>query len=506
MSEPFSILIRADAGPRHGFGHVMRCLALAQAAQDAGCPVAWATAECPSAPATRIQTQIGQPTQSISASPGSAADAKETLVLARQLAVKAIILDGYHFDQTYQDIIKKFDGKLLYIDDNGILPNYPSDLVLNQNPYADPAMYPARTDGVGLLLGPQYLLLRHEFRGFQIRHSSETTPSKTRRIIVTFGGCDGANWTARAIAACSLITNFKLEIVAVIGAGNRHQEAIKSAIDNSSYQVETYYDVKNISALMNKADLAITASGTTVWELAALGVPALVIPVADNQRQIAETLDMLGVAQNLGWHEFMTEDKMATALQALLADPARQAAMATAGHSLVDGDGAARVIRELRGNPGEIELRSASLADVTAMWNLANRPEVRNNSFSPELIPFSSHVRWFVAKLANPNCRITVAVRNGQLLGQIRYDRLANGFAAEIDIAVAPTGRGQGLAARLLNETAAQACRALKVPGLLATVFADNQASLQLFRRAGFAETGRSNRAGHEVVTMTWQP
>ncbi len=504
MPDQPAILIRADAGPRHGFGHVMRCLALAQAAADAGCPVAWATAECPEGARGRLATEDIVPI-AIEALPGSPDDAVATVAAARQAQASSIILDGYHFTPDYQDLLTSANARVLYLDDNGIFPRYPAQLILNQNLYAATKLYPEKADE-DLLLGPPYLLLRREFRQTRARHEADAVPSDSRRIIVTFGGCDGAGWTDRALSALSTVTAYRLHITVVIGAGNARCEAIAKAAAASPHHVSLVANPPDMAALMRHADLVVSAAGTTVWELATLGMPAVILPVADNQLRIAETMAALGVAQSLGWHEQATEADLAAAVGSLLDDEPRRHAMAAAGRQLADGLGAERVLRELRDKPGATVLRPAALADVTALWNLANQPEVRRNSFSPEPIPFAGHARWFTGRLASPASRIQVLVRNGRLLGQIRHDRRPDGSAAEIDIAVAPAGRGQGLGRRLITETANAACRELAVSVLHATVFADNFPSLELFRRCGFAMAGTETCAGRKVVHFNWRP
>jgi UDP-2,4-diacetamido-2,4,6-trideoxy-beta-L-altropyranose hydrolase len=504
MPDQPAILIRADAGPRHGFGHVMRCLALAQAAADAGCSVAWAIAECPEGARARLATEGIVPI-AIEALPGSPEDAVATVAAARHAQASSIILDGYHFTPDYQDLLTSANARVLYLDDNGIFPRYPAQLILNQNPYAATKLYPGKADE-DLLLGPPYLLLRREFRQTHARHEDDVVPSDSRRIIVTFGGCDGAGWTDRAISALSTVTAHRLHITVVIGAGNARREAIAKAAAASPHHVSLVANPPDMATLMRHADLVVSAAGTTVWELATLGMPAVILPVADNQLRIAETMDALGVVQSLGWHEQATEADLAAAVGALLDDEPRRKAMATAGRHLVDGQGADRVIRALRGDPGNVELRPATLADVTALWNLANQPDVRRNCFSPEPIPLVGHIRWFAARLASPDTCLNVIVRNGRLLGQIRHDRRPDGQTADIGIAVAPAGRGQGLGRRLIMETATLACRELAVSVLHAIVYADNFPSLELFRRCGFAMVGTESRDGRDVVHFNWRP
>ncbi len=163
---PGTLLIRADASIPAGTGHVMRCLALAQAWQDAGGDVGFVMAESTSSIEGRLAGETC-PVESISAVAGSQDDASRTIVLARERQAEWIVVDGYQFGADYQRALKDAGLRVLFLDDYGHARRYSADLVLNQNVCASTAIYGDREAQTRLLLGPRYSLLRREFAAWR---------------------------------------------------------------------------------------------------------------------------------------------------------------------------------------------------------------------------------------------------------------------------------------------------------------------------------------------------
>ena len=159
---PELMLIRADAGPAIGSGHIMRCLALAEAWKDNGGGVIVVLAT--SAPSLEeLLTSEVTGILHISCEPGSRQDAYDTVRIAQDRAVTWIVVDGYHFGAEYQKIIRDAGFSLLVIDDYGHATHYYADIVLNQNAYADMSIYPDHEPATRFLLGTRYALIRREF-------------------------------------------------------------------------------------------------------------------------------------------------------------------------------------------------------------------------------------------------------------------------------------------------------------------------------------------------------
>lgn len=315
------VAIRADASTAIGWGHAMRCLALAQALVDTrGERATFVMADPPAAFVARAQ-----------------ADA-DVVTGEDALAQRAdwVVVDGYHLATGYQRALRDAGARVLVVDDHAHLDRYHADILLNQNLGAPD--YGARAPGARLLLGPRYALLRREFRTLPPR-----APADGRRVLVTLGGSDPDGVTARVVAALARVES-RLEVQVIAGAGTPHLDAIATAAAASPHAVALVVDARDMPARMAWAGLAVTAAGSTSWELARVGTPQIAIVLADNQRPIAGGLAEAGLAVSLGWHADLTAERIAGAVAALAADAERRAALSRRGRELVDGDGALRVL------------------------------------------------------------------------------------------------------------------------------------------------------------------
>jgi UDP-2,4-diacetamido-2,4,6-trideoxy-beta-L-altropyranose hydrolase len=337
-------LVRADASTAIGVGHVMRCLALAQAWQDQGGTALFAMAEGGEALGGRLKSE-NIAVAPISAAVNSAEDARQTLELAEKQRVDWIVLDGYRFDAEYQRRLKEGSGRLMALDDSGQAHFYWADLVLNQNAHAAASFYPLRLPSTRLLLGLEYALLRREFYSRPRALRGET--SSPHHLLVTFGGGDPENLTGRVLAALKTLDAPDLEVLAVIGDSNPHRRALEKLVGSPRLKVCLRTGVKDMGALYAWADLALSGGGSTLWELAYMGVPALVLILADNQEPSSKLLDRLGSVHCLGRPRQLTDQEILDTVAELIRDSERRRRMAVCGQSLVDGRGGERVVRKM---------------------------------------------------------------------------------------------------------------------------------------------------------------
>lgn len=336
-----SLLLRVDGHAAIGGGHVMRCLALAQAWHDAGGRAAFASAGLAPSLRERI-AQEGFACMAISAESGGAEDAASTAAIAREISARTVVIDGYHFGPGFRAPLHGDGFVTMAIDDNGEAGPCADHLILNQNIHAAPALYPDAGRRTKLLLGTRYALLRREFRR-SIRRNIRRDGA-VRTILVTLGAVDRDNVTASVIEALRSLDLAGAAVEIVAGAANPH----RPAIDEACFAVPGARIVADPGAgmaeLLAAADLAITAGGTTMWELSALGVPFITVVVAENQR--LSTLAMTA----LGYPCVMAKDvigKLPEKLRTLIGDAAQRQSLAAAGQRLVDGEGAPRVCAEI---------------------------------------------------------------------------------------------------------------------------------------------------------------
>jgi UDP-2,4-diacetamido-2,4,6-trideoxy-beta-L-altropyranose hydrolase len=335
-----NLLVRADASPQIGTGHVMRCMALSKAWQDSGGDVTFACADVLPALERRLRQQ-GCEIVAINTSRGSEEDVEMTADVARDLAAEWVVLDGYQFDSAYYRGLKRRNLHCLEMDDDGRLEEYCADAVLNSCASASEAMYARREPHTELLLGSRFVLLRPEF--MRIARKSDCADI-ARRLLVTMGGSDPENVTLKVVNALSGIAREGAEVRVVAGSGYKHLEELRAIVATMPGQVAVEEDPEDMAPILAWADLAVSAAGGTCWELAYVGVPAVLIALSPDQCGIAQTAEERGMACSLGWHADISTGRIEDAVQRLSRDSESRCAMSKAGQALVDGRGPERVV------------------------------------------------------------------------------------------------------------------------------------------------------------------
>lgn len=323
-AEAPALLLRADASPAIGAGHVVRSLALARA--YAGSRKTLLTV----APSDFVRAQAAEARVDVRELAPSADPAAVLEAVAAERS-PWVVLDGYGFDKAYQSALRARGARLLVLDDDPRLPDYDADLLLDQNLGAESKAY----RGVPKdrqLLGSRFALLR--------RGVTEPAPpvrrfdGPARRWLVTFGGSDPTGMIPRVVAALASCPTPE-EIVVVAGPQNpRLAEIRAAAAADRRVRVEAAADVP---ALMRRADAGVISAGSSSWEAAHLGLPCLVFAAVGNQSPIAAALVAAGAAAPLD------PAAIAAGIEALAKDAPRRAALSAAASRLVDGKGAERV-------------------------------------------------------------------------------------------------------------------------------------------------------------------
>jgi UDP-2,4-diacetamido-2,4,6-trideoxy-beta-L-altropyranose hydrolase len=480
-----TLLIRADASVAMGTGHVMRCLALAQAWQDAGGKVVFAVKHIPAFIAEKLQRESILFFE-IYAEPGTGDDSERTIVLAREAAADWIVVDGYHFKPEYQKTLSAHGIRTLFLEDGFQEGHCWAHVILNQNISASESAYADREPYTRLLLGPKYCLLRREFTAWTAWQRQ--IPPIGRHVLITMGGSDPGNFTEKVIYALALMDDKEIEATIVVGGSNPRAGLLEDAARKSGKRINLRHNVTNMAELMSWADVAISAAGTTCWEMCLLALPSLLIDVADNQMAIAQELDRRGCARHLGGRNNVTPEKIAENLKQLLESSEIRQAMARCCRQLVDARGAGRVVSILRGE--EMHLRAAEQNDIHLLWEWANDPQVRAVAFSPQPISWEMHEAWFDEKLTDSNCRILIAEdAQGTPIGQFRTDKRST-EDADISISIACKFRGRGLGRMLIERGVAVNFSEGQLMRLHAFVKPENLASRRSFESVGFEKLG----------------
>jgi UDP-2,4-diacetamido-2,4,6-trideoxy-beta-L-altropyranose hydrolase len=349
-----NLLIRADSSTVIGQGHLTRCLALAHAWRAAGGHAEFLS-YCEGDSLKRRIASDGFAFSELGGPHPNAADLDQTCMRATQMANSItgkttwVVLDGYHFDDQYLRAVRQRGVRLLVVEDLVRFDRYHADVILNQNIFAERLPYASEMPAT-LLLGCQYALLRPEFLpwiGWH-RHIHRTG----RRILISMGGGDPYNLTGNIIRAVLNLGISGIEAKVVVGPNNRHSDDLEKIVGDTKKPrhatIELLHDVSCMPELMAWADLAVSAAGSTSWELCFMGLPSILIFFAENQRGIAMGLHEAGAGLNLGFWQHVSDNAVTETLAQVLNDPGLRGRMSESGRRIVDGKGAERVAQVLK--------------------------------------------------------------------------------------------------------------------------------------------------------------
>jgi UDP-2,4-diacetamido-2,4,6-trideoxy-beta-L-altropyranose hydrolase len=338
------LLIRADASVAIGTGHVMRCLALAHAWQDAGGSANLAAANLPELLAPIVSTQ-GVSLIRIESLPGGAADGAETVDQARRLGADWVVVDGERFGSEFLEKVGASGLRVLLIDDFADRKSVHADLIVNPNLDENQGNYGKKGAGGSLLLGPSYTLLRREFRAQRTDGGNGGgTRSTGNRVLITLGGSDPENLTPKIAAALARSADLRVTVVA--GPG---YDQVKELRRLKASNVKLVFSAPDMAQIMKNSDLAVIAAGGTLWEL--LSMQCVVLSYSRNkvQSRVVAELARRGAVVDMGETRYFDPEKLLRAVTELADSQTTRQHMATLGQSLVDGLGATRVVEAMTG-------------------------------------------------------------------------------------------------------------------------------------------------------------
>ncbi|WP_448092166.1 UDP-2,4-diacetamido-2,4,6-trideoxy-beta-L-altropyranose hydrolase [Pseudomonas lini] len=485
------VLIRADASPTIGSGHIARCLTLARVLRKQGTHVAFACRLLPGHRLDSLQAEGFEtfalperypdedPQQAIeSMLPWQADIAALAQALEGHLAFDWIIADHYGLDHHWQTAARSWSPRIAAVDDLATR-QYSVDLLLNQNLSGTSEAYASLlTPDCQTLLGPRFALLRDEFccPAIEIK-------TRARRVLVNFGGFDAAMQTHHAMLA--LADFHELEVDFVAGADNPAWEQMQTLADyRPNWRLHSF--VSDFYRLMTEADLFIGAGGGTSWERAAMGLPTICIAVSNNQQTNGEVMATSGVHVFLGNREQVSVEQLRQAIGFVVGNQGFRQSLAERSRQLVDGRGALRVAAALAG--AVLQVRQATQDDAQGLFDGRNAEAVRRRSLDTHIIDWQRHQAWLAASLSNPRRLLLIAEADDGPVGVLRYD--LDGTRAEVSIYLFEGRFGLGWGRALLARGEAfVTAHWPPLQAITAQVLSANQASLKVFREAGFTQS-----------------
>ena len=359
------ITFRTDASLTIGTGHVMRCMTLALALRERGAVCRFITRALPGHMADRIRAEgfgvtllpapNGQPSDGPPAHlPWAGVDWRQDASEARaDMADDSpdwLVIDHYAFDSQWQRAARPEGTKLMVIDDLADRP-HACDMLLDQNFGRIRSDYDSLvSEACVRLIGPQYALLRSEFADARARTLKTRTRRNLRHLLVTMGGVDPRDATSLVLQTLSkAILPKALRITVIMGSNAPALEQVRTLAKGMPRSTEVAVDVTDMAARMASADLAIGAAGSTTWERCALGLPTIIVQIADNQAGIAQALSVAGVALDPGPMQAPDFENNLLALLTKASDHTWLNAMSEKAAAICDGNGVMRIVKRMGG-------------------------------------------------------------------------------------------------------------------------------------------------------------
>ncbi|OEE83856.1 UDP-2,4-diacetamido-2,4,6-trideoxy-beta-L-altropyranose hydrolase [Enterovibrio norvegicus FF-162] len=484
------IVIRSDASRWIGSGHIMRCLVLAKALAEDSHSVYFA---CLPQTGDLISLIEGRGYEVIRLSkvsnpklPKSDADYAAWLQRSEEIDARdfiehvksadLVVTDHYGIGSLWQSNVRNYlQCDIFAIDD--LVRQHDADYILDQTLGRESREYTSK--GI-VMTGSQYALLSPKFHtAREVALERETLPMRPK-VLVSMGGIDEPNATLKVLKA--LVGHINAAYTVLLSPRSPNYEEVRNWC--AEFPEVTHVDfTENMPSMMLQHHIAIGAPGTTSWERACLGLPSIIIPLAENQNTISEQLvknkAVLAVALDeiesslLGSYDLLTSNWQKYVANNLV---------------LCDGLGIKRIISELYGsrdNEGENQyiLDIAKNEDIELVFEWQCHPETRRYALNPQNPNFEQHVRWMKDKLARVSDYFYLIkdMSKEKSLGAVRLDRIRKGHYL-ISIFIAPDNYGKGIASSALKTID----KMYEDVTLHATVLHDNKASQRLFEKSKF--------------------
>lgn len=319
------IAFRTDASLQIGTGHVMRCLTLADSLRERGArsificrPHAGHLSDLIKqrghtalalAPADHVHTAPADPVHANWLGTGWESDAAQTREVLGEQVVDWLVVDHYALDRRWEKALRPHTRRVLAIDDLADRP-HDCDLLLDQNLGRQVEDYEdLLSSGTQTLIGPAYALLRPEFAQWREHSLQRRAQPQLKNLLITMGGVDQANATGQVLSAltrCELPAD--LRITVVMGPTAAWLAQVQAQAAAMPRPTKVLSGVNNMAQLMAESDLCIGAAGSTSWERCCLGLPAIQLILAPNQKEAALALTKMSAALNINLSKKITTD------------------------------------------------------------------------------------------------------------------------------------------------------------------------------------------------------
>ncbi|MCG6202437.1 UDP-2,4-diacetamido-2,4,6-trideoxy-beta-L-altropyranose hydrolase [Psychromonas antarctica] len=303
-SNTTQVIIRADASIYIGSGHIMRCLVLAESLKEQGFHVAFASRPQQGDMIDYIRHkgfivhELLQP--KVWLKPSHNSDYQAWLQVTWQQDAKnlieciasadLIVVDHYGIGHKWEkEITKNLKCKLFVIDD--LARKHNADLILDQTFLRDKSAYSIDCSDAVILAGSQYAIINPLFHEYRKKSIATEKIIDSHKVLLSMGGVDQPNATLAVLKSFANGVNPKPKITVLLNSQAPHYEAVREFSKQNENWVTHINFVENMAAIMSQHTLAIGAPGSTSWERACLGIPSIIVPLAENQKTISQNLE-----------------------------------------------------------------------------------------------------------------------------------------------------------------------------------------------------------------------
>lgn len=339
-----NLLIRVNSTYESGMGHFMRTLALAQKWQKEKGDVYFIINDN-----NNLKKIIAKENMDFIVTPfdsGQIEDAEFVIKFFNKYKSSWLIVDGYIFNEEYFDFLRKHNLNYLIFDDDGKKSHYNSNIVLNQNLHGKREWYNLKKEKyTELLIGTDFTLLRNEFLDFQ--DYTKTINVKAKHILITLGGSDVNNYSLELLKVLNELKFSDFEVIVLIGANNIHKDELTSFSEHFNFDVKILKNISNMPKIMEWADLAFSSGGTTVWELAFMGVPTIVGATSYVEEVLLVGLNENNLFKTIGKLENLNKKEVISIFDYLINNKDAREKMSIDGQKFIDGYGSQRVIDKM---------------------------------------------------------------------------------------------------------------------------------------------------------------
>lgn len=472
------IAFRVDGSTQLGMGHIMRCLGLAKILEKKH-DVFFVSRNF--GEAIGEIRKSGFVVEKLDAGLDEGGQINEALKIVKKTRPDILITDLFKINKDFSADLKRLGVYIISLDEIGET-KLRSDIIINSSVVGSWHGYDRLYHVANFFIGPEYFLTKNLFSPFIKK--KKRVQKVVRDILVIMGGADPKKLSINVLKWLGKIRpddGFRIKLV--VGPGVKHRREIAEAAKKYS-NVSLLDKPANVARPMYEADLAICAGGFSLYELAAVGTPAVVLCHAEHELSTAEEMQRRGVCVNLGMGTEVSEAKFIGSVKKLIRDEKMRRKMSRSGKGTVDGRGMERVVKIIN-SVQKLRFRKAAMADCGTILLWRNDPVTRKFSIkNTKVIPYSEHLKWYKKAIRDPKRKLLMVEAGKQRIGVIRFD-ISDG-AAEASINLAPNQRGKGHGRKILREGCLRAFDDYRVAKIFAQIKKENVGSINAFRTAGF--------------------